>query len=160
MRMQLRRAKKRTDTQDMELAMDMMVVLSTEDDRNADSASIERLANKLVLHTVEDLRTETVAVRKLVKERGQNTETNKQIVDILRKCKQIAGLEVTGILDDPAVPKALAKCPSLAVPNEFLCPITLEIMSDPVIVATGQVILLSSATVLSNIDVNTLIHAS
>ncbi|KAI8549054.1 hypothetical protein RHMOL_Rhmol07G0321500 [Rhododendron molle] len=138
MRMQLRRAKKRTDTQDMELAMDMMVVLSTEDDRNADSASIERLANKLVLHTVEDLRTETVAVRKLVKERGQNTETNKQIVDILRKCKQIAGLEVTGILDDPAVPKALAKCPSLAVPNEFLCPITLEIMSDPVIVATGQ----------------------
>ncbi|KAH7846805.1 hypothetical protein Vadar_018402 [Vaccinium darrowii] len=136
LRMQLRRAKRRTDTQDMELAMDMMVVIS--DDRNADSASIERLANKLALHTVEDLRTETIAIRKLVKERGQNVETNKQIVDILSKCKQIAGLEDTGILDDPAVPKALAKCPSLAIPNEFLCPITLEIMSDPVIVATGQ----------------------
>lgn len=140
----------------MELAMDMMVVIS--DDRNADSASIERLANKLALHTVEDLRTETVAIRKLVKERGQNVETNKQIVDILSKCKQIAGLEDTGILDDPAVPKALAKCHSLAIPNEFLCPITLEIMSDPVIVATGQVIPLSFATILANTDVNTLMH--
>ncbi|CAL5349514.1 hypothetical protein CsSME_00036431 [Camellia sinensis var. sinensis] len=138
MRMQLRRAKKRTDTQDMELAMDMMVLLSTTDERNADSASIERLANKLALHTIEDLRAETIAVRKLVKERAQNTEANQQIINLLSKCKQIAGVEDTGVHDDPAVPKALAKCPSLAIPNEFLCPITLEIMTHPVIVATGQ----------------------
>ena len=123
----------------MEIAMDVMVLLSTKDDRNADNASVERLANKLALHTVEDLRTETIAVRKLVKERGQSTESNQQIIDVLSKCKRIAGLEDTGIFDDPAVPKALAKCPSLAIPNEFLCPITLEIMTDPVIVATGQV---------------------
>ncbi|KAL6982605.1 U-box domain-containing protein 15 [Sarracenia purpurea var. burkii] len=138
MRMQLKRAKRRTDTQDMELAMDMMVVLSTQDDRNADSASIERLANKLSLCTVEDLRTETIAVRNLLKERGQSTETSQQIINLLSKCKRIAGLEDNGILDDPIVPKALSKCPSLAVPHEFLCPITLEIMTNPVIVATGQ----------------------
>ncbi|KAI7988356.1 U-box domain-containing protein 15 [Camellia lanceoleosa] len=88
--MQLRRAKRRTDTQDMELAMDMMVLLSTKDERNADSASIERLANKLALHTIEDLRAETIAVRKLVKERAQNTEANQQIINLLSKCKQIA----------------------------------------------------------------------
>ncbi|THG04385.1 hypothetical protein TEA_023478 [Camellia sinensis var. sinensis] len=124
----------------MELTMDMMVLLSTKDERNADSASIERLANKLALHTIEDLRVETIAVRKLVKERAQNTEANQQIVNLLSKCKQIAGVEDTNVHDDPAVPKALAKCPSLAVaiPNEFLCPVTLEIMTDPVIVATGQ----------------------
>ncbi|GFY95716.1 plant U-Box 15 [Actinidia rufa] len=138
MRMQLRRAKRQTDSQDMEIAMDMMVLLSTKDDRNADNASVERLANKLALHTVEDLRTETIAVRKLVKERGQSTESNQQIIDVLSKCKRIAGLEDTGVFDDPAVPKALAMCPSLAIPNEFLCPISLEIMTDPVIVATGQ----------------------
>ncbi|KAF5934897.1 hypothetical protein HYC85_026026 [Camellia sinensis] len=141
MRMQLRRAKMRTETQDMEVAMDMMVLLSTKDERNADSASIERLANKLALHTIEDLRVETIAVRKLVKERAQNTEANQQIINLLSKCKQIAGVEDTSVHDDPAVPKALAKCPSLAVaiPNEFLCPVTLEIMTDPVIVTTGQV---------------------
>ncbi|CAL5360857.1 unnamed protein product [Camellia sinensis] len=140
MRMQLRRAKRRTETQDMEVAMDMMVLLSTKDERNADSASIERLANKLALHTIEDLRVETIAVRKLVKERAQNTEANQQIINLLSKCKQIAGVEDTSVHDDLAVPKALAKCPSLAVaiPNEFMCPVTLEIMTDPVIVATGQ----------------------
>uniref|UniRef100_A0A5B7AI49 RING-type E3 ubiquitin transferase n=1 Tax=Davidia involucrata TaxID=16924 RepID=A0A5B7AI49_DAVIN len=140
MRVQLRRAKRRTDTQDMELAMDMMVVLSTKyDDRNADSASIERLANKLSLHTVEDLKTETIAMRKLVKERGgQHAESTQQIIDLLNKFKRIAGVEETNVLDDPVMPKALDKCPSLAIPNEFLCPITLEIMTDPVIIATGQ----------------------
>uniref|UniRef100_A0A5B7AH79 RING-type E3 ubiquitin transferase n=1 Tax=Davidia involucrata TaxID=16924 RepID=A0A5B7AH79_DAVIN len=137
---QLRRAKMRTDTQDMELAMDMMVVLSPKnDDRNADSASIERLANKLSLHTVEDLKTETIAISKLVKERGgQNAESTQQIIDLLNKFKRIAGVEENNVLDDPIVPKTLEKCPSLAIPHEFLCPITLEIMTDPVIVATGQ----------------------
>jgi hypothetical protein len=39
------------------------------------------------------------------------------------------------------MPKSLGKCPSLMIPNDFLCPITLEIMTDPVIVASGQVLL-------------------
>ncbi|KAA8528827.1 hypothetical protein F0562_036182 [Nyssa sinensis] len=139
-RVQLKRAKKRTDTQDMELAMDMMVVLSTKnDDRNADSASIERLANKLSLQIAEDLKTETIAIRKLVKERGgPNAESTQQIIDLLNKFKRVAGVEESNALDDPIVPKTLEKCPSLAIPHEFLCPITLEIMTDPVIVATGQ----------------------
>ncbi|KAK3419554.1 hypothetical protein EUGRSUZ_G00126 [Eucalyptus grandis] len=34
--------------------------------------------------------------------------------------------------------RTLEKLPSLSIPHEFLCPITLEIMTDPVIVATGQ----------------------
>lgn len=141
--MQLRRAKRRTDTQDIELAMDMMVVFSKKDDRNADSAIIERLAKKLDLHTAEDLKNETVALRKLVKERRtQAAESTQQIIDLLNKFKQIAGVEVTDVLEDPSVPnKMLEKLPSLVIPHEFLCPITLEIMTDPVIVASGQVIL-------------------
>ncbi|KAL0016814.1 hypothetical protein SO802_003883 [Lithocarpus litseifolius] len=136
---QLRRARRRTDTQDIELAMDMMVVFSKKDDRNADSAIIERLAKKLDLHTVEDLKIETIAVRNLVRERGgQNADTTQQIIEILNKFKQIAGMELTNVLDDPVMPKMLEKCPSLLIPHEFLCPITLEIMTDPVIVASGQ----------------------
>ncbi|KAJ7966970.1 RING-type E3 ubiquitin transferase [Quillaja saponaria] len=137
--LQLRRAKRRTDTQDIELAMDTMVVFSKEDDGNTDSAIIERLAKKLDLHTVEDLKIETVAVRNIVKERGgQSAESTQQIIDLLNKFKRIEGMEETNILDDPVMPKMLAKSTSLVIPHEFLCSITLEIMTDPVIVANGQ----------------------
>ncbi|PRQ27347.1 putative aminoacyltransferase, E1 ubiquitin-activating enzyme [Rosa chinensis] len=135
---QLKRARKRTDTQDIELAMDIMVVLEKKDDRNADSAIIERLAQKLELHTVEDLKIETIAVRNLVKERGGiSAETSQQVIDLLNKFRLLAGMEVTNVVDEPVVPKML-KCPSLVIPHEFLCPITLEVMIDPVIVASGQ----------------------
>lgn len=136
----MRRAKTRSDSQDMELTMDMMVMLSTENDRNADSATIDRLANKLGLRTVEDLRTETAAVKKLVKERrGHNAEATQQILDVLRKFRRFAGMDEEDILEEPVVPKELEKSPSIATPNEFLCPISLEIMTDPVIISTGQV---------------------
>ncbi|KAJ6365592.1 hypothetical protein OIU76_030384 [Salix suchowensis] len=80
-RMQLKRAKRRADTQDIELAMDMMVVFSK---------------------------------------------------------KQIAGVDETIVLDGPVSSKSLQRCQSLIIPHEFLCPITMEIMVDPVIVASGQ----------------------
>ncbi|CAK7329091.1 unnamed protein product [Dovyalis caffra] len=138
-RMQLKRAKRRTDTQDIELAMDMMVVFSKKDDRNADSAILERLASKLELHAIPDLKAEEVAVRKLVKEKAvQNAESIQQIKDLLGKFKQIAGVDETIVLDGPIPSKSFKRCQSLHIPHEFLCPITLEIMVDPVIVATGQ----------------------
>ncbi|KAF9684710.1 hypothetical protein SADUNF_Sadunf04G0146800 [Salix dunnii] len=138
-RMQLKRAKRRTDTQDIELAMDMMVVFSKKDDRNADSAIIERLASKLELHTISDLKAEEVAVRKLVEERGvQNAESIQQIKDLLGKFRQIAGVDETIVLDGPISSKSLQRCQSLLIPHEFLCPITKEIMVDPVILASGQ----------------------
>ncbi|KAA3482222.1 U-box domain-containing protein 15-like [Gossypium australe] len=138
MRMQLKRAKRRTDTQDMELAMDMMVVFSKTDDRNADIAILERLANKLELHTIADLKAETAAIRKLVKHRGGHNETVQQILDLLGKFKLIMGIDETVSLDGPISTRTLRRCQSSLIPNEFLCPITLEIMTDPVIVATGQ----------------------
>ncbi|XP_028765462.1 U-box domain-containing protein 15 [Neltuma alba] len=136
---QLRRAKRRTDTQDIELAMDMIVVFSKDDHRNADSAIIERLGQKLELHTVEELNIETLAVRNLVRERkGKNADSTQQIIDLLKKFKQVAGMEDPNIPDEPVMPRVLDKCTSLVIPHEFLCPITLEIMTDPVIIASGQ----------------------
>ncbi|KAL3539144.1 hypothetical protein ACH5RR_002510 [Cinchona calisaya] len=139
MRMQLQRAKSRTETQDIELAMDMMIVFSKNDDRKADDVIIERLAKKLEIHTIPDLRSETMAVKKLLKDnRSQSAESIQQIVDLLGKFKQIAGIEGTCVLDFTVSSRCLGRCQSLLMPNEFLCPITLEIMTDPVIVATGQ----------------------
>ena len=141
MHKQLQRAKRRTDTQDIELAMDLMVVFSQKnDDRNADHAILERLAKKLELHTLADLKEETVAVKKLVKGRGQNAESLQQVKDLLEKFKEIAGFDEDSMLDGPVSSKSLQRCPSALIPHEFLCPITLEIMTDPVIVASGQVI--------------------
>ncbi|KAL5562353.1 hypothetical protein UlMin_032100 [Ulmus minor] len=137
MRMQLKRAKRRTDTQDMELAMDLMVVFSKKDDRNADSAILERLANKLELHTIADLKEETAAVRKLVRGRRHDAESLQQITDLLSKLKGISGID-EDVLVNSNVSKSLQKCSSSLIPHEFLCPITLEIMTDPVIVASGQ----------------------
>ncbi|KAF3446896.1 hypothetical protein FNV43_RR12076 [Rhamnella rubrinervis] len=140
MRVQLKRARRRTDTQDIELAMDTMVVFSKKDDRNADSAIVERLAKKLELHSVEDLKIETIAVRNLVPERGgTSAESTQQIIDLLNKFRKMVGMEETNVIDNnPIMCKMLEKCPSLMIPHEFLCPITLEIMTDPVIVASGQ----------------------
>lgn len=120
--------------------MDLMVALSTNNDRNADIASVERLANKISLRTAEELKDETLSIQKLFKERrGLSAECQQQIINLLNKFKRLAGVEENGVMDDPIVPKSLTKSASVAVPNEFLCPITLEIMKDPVIVATGQV---------------------
>ncbi|KAG7536845.1 Armadillo-type fold [Arabidopsis suecica] len=136
---QLKKAKRRTDTQDIELAVDMMVVFSKTDPRNADSAIIERLAKKLELQTIEDLKTETIAIKSLIQDKGGlNIETKQHIIELLNKFKKLQGLEATDILYQPVINKAFTKSTSLILPHEFLCPITLEIMLDPVIIATGQ----------------------
>ncbi|XP_059286611.1 U-box domain-containing protein 15-like [Lycium ferocissimum] len=129
LRVQFRRAVRRNDSQDMELAMDLMVALSTNNDRNADSASIDRLGHKLGLCTIDDLKVETISVKEKVAMRKRRKK-----LWVFYKFRRFAGLEETELL----MPKAHEKSTSLAIPNEFLCPITLEIMTDPVTVSTGQ----------------------
>ncbi|KAJ3672318.1 hypothetical protein LUZ60_007039 [Juncus effusus] len=137
---QLKRCKRRNETQDMDLAMDLMVIFQNKKDRSAEIAVLERLAKKLELKNLFELRAETLAIKRLVNERnGQNPESSRQIIEVLRKLKQLAGIQTgTDPLSDVNMPKYLQKCPSLLIPNEFLCPISLEIMLDPVIIATGQ----------------------
>ncbi|XP_057779835.1 U-box domain-containing protein 15-like [Salvia miltiorrhiza] len=120
MHMQLKRAKRRTETQDMELAMDMMVVFTRNDERNADDAIIEKLAKKLELHTAAELKAESVAVRKLVKAKGKNA--TQQVVDLLAKFKQISGVDENSVLDEPALVRCLEKSKSLLIPVCMLIP--------------------------------------
>ncbi|OQU81035.1 hypothetical protein SORBI_3007G226500 [Sorghum bicolor] len=149
MNAQLMRCKKRTDTQDMELSMDLMVILqlqNKEEERNADRAILERLAKKLELQSLAELRAETMAIKKLINNSGsggqqqqQLADSTRQMVDLLNRFKEIAGVDEKDVLGgEVSMPKSLDKCPSLMIPNDFLCPITLEIMTDPVIVASGQ----------------------
>jgi hypothetical protein len=125
----------------MELSMDFMVLLQNKEDGNADRAILERMAKKLELQSLADLRAETMAIKRLINERnGQNVESTKQIIELMNKFRGIAGIDEKNILGEVSIPKYLEKCPSLMIPNEFLCPISLEIMTDPVIVASGRVL--------------------
>ncbi|KAL5054091.1 hypothetical protein RYX36_034773 [Vicia faba] len=130
MHVQLGRARRRTDTQDIELAMDMMVVFSDEDDHNAYRAIIERLTKKLELHSVKDLEVETVVVGYLARERkGHQEESTQKIIGLLNQYKRIACMEETGVVidDDPVMPnKMFGRSTSFNIPHEFICPITLE----------------------------------
>lgn len=119
--------------------MDLMVTLST-NDRNADIASVERLAKKLSLHTAEELMEETQCVQKLLRERRCITaECQQQVLNLLEKFKIFAGVEIDEAADEEAEPEPLTKLTPISIPNDFLCPITHEIMTDPVIIATGLV---------------------
>ena len=82
-----------------------------------------------------------MTIRNLAIERKrQLTESTHKIIDLLNKFKQIVGMEETNILDDPTMPKMPDSCTSLVILDEFLCPITLEIMTYPIIVTSDQVI--------------------
>ncbi|KAL8464440.1 hypothetical protein ACS0TY_034097 [Phlomoides rotata] len=76
-------------------------VYSRKDERNADDAITERLAKKLDLQTTAKLKTEATAVRKLVKAKGKSV--TQQVVDLLAKFKQIAGVDENSVLDKPAL---------------------------------------------------------
>ncbi|CAD6264432.1 unnamed protein product [Miscanthus lutarioriparius] len=120
MNAQLTRCKKRTDTQDMELSMDLMVILQNkEEERNADRAILERLAKKLELQTLAELRAETMAIKKLINDRNSNgggqhavADSTRQMVDLLNRFKEIAGVDEKDVLGgDVSMPKSLDKCP-------------------------------------------------
>lgn len=142
---QIKRAKGRADTQDIELFVDVMLVMSQKDDRIFDTAVLQRLAEKLQLKTLAELKVEARALQRLIKERGPKVdETLEQMAVLLRRLRGLTDLENTeaeAVDLEKLSLSALAsveKPGSPVVPNDFRCPISLELMKDPVIVATGQ----------------------
>lgn len=142
---QIKRAKGRVDTQDIELFVDVMLVMSQKDDRIFDTTVLHRLAEKLQLKTLAELKAEARALQLLIKDRGPIVdETLEQMSALLRKLRGLTELENAevevvdlGKLSLSAL--APGEKPVLpSVPNDFRCPISLELMKDPVIVATGQ----------------------
>ncbi|KAI4973109.1 hypothetical protein ZWY2020_028817 [Hordeum vulgare] len=80
----------------------------------------DRLASKLELQMLADLRAETVAIKKLINERnGQHADSTKQIVELLHKFKAIAGIEEKNVLDVRE-----EKHPEVAGQRERTCPKT------------------------------------
>ncbi|KAJ7523103.1 hypothetical protein O6H91_18G037500 [Diphasiastrum complanatum] len=142
---QLKRAKGRFDMQDIKVYEDIMITLLHRCDRDTDHAILERLAESLHLRTVSELKQESQALQNLILEHvGESNDTIEKVSCVLRKLKAIA------VIDNPESDTPYLEMARLTVgaptdklsppmiPDDFRCPISLELMRDPVIVATGQ----------------------
>ncbi|KAH9307458.1 hypothetical protein KI387_035369, partial [Taxus chinensis] len=111
-------------------------------DIDIDPKILGRLSKKLQLKTIADLKKESHALYMMVIERGDDddSESLEQISKILRKLKEFTlteNLEMNEPDNENDTSCGRASIEKI-IPNDFRCHISLELMKDPVIVATGQ----------------------
>nr|GLL43363.1 U-box domain-containing protein 4-like [Ipomoea trifida] len=98
----------------------------------ASSDNLTKIADCLSLKSNQELLIELVALEKL-KENAEQAEKNEEVEYI----EQIIAL-VTHMHDCLIMMKQSESCTSVQIPADFCCPLSLELMTDPVIVASGQ----------------------
>lgn len=136
-RTQLRRAKGRPSSPDEQLSMDLSWALA---ENGRDLGTLRRISEKLQLTTMNDLKKETIALHEMV------IESADEVVDCLEEMSSLLKQLTDWISSSPpggaAAPEGRGH-PSghryPVVPDDFWCPISREIMRDPVTVSTGQV---------------------
>ncbi|GLU02376.1 hypothetical protein SLE2022_196280 [Rubroshorea leprosula] len=146
---QFRRAKGRVDPSDDELYEDLISLYDKSNDSATDPAVLRRLAEKLQLMGIAELTQESLALHEMVSATGGDPgESIEKMSNLLKKIKDYVQTEYPD-MDAPAREKnhppntrgqatlsGNHKAP--VVPDDFRCPISLELMKDPVIVSTGQ----------------------
>ncbi|PPR84579.1 hypothetical protein GOBAR_AA36131 [Gossypium barbadense] len=148
---QFRRAKGRVDAPDLELYEDLLSLYNKSDDAELDPDVLRRLAKKLQLVGIAELTQESLALHEMVSASGGDPgETFEKMSSLLKKIKDFIQTENPN-LDAPAREKNLPPSSSgqattdgnrktPVIPDDFRCPISLELMKDPVIVSTGQLL--------------------
>ncbi|CAL0301338.1 unnamed protein product [Lupinus luteus] len=96
------------------------------------SEVMTKIANRLGLRSNEEVLIEAVALEKL-KENAEQTENTAEAEYI----DQIIAV-VTCMHERLVMLKQAQSCSPVPVPADFCCPLSLELMTDPVIVASGQ----------------------
>ncbi|KAF9665506.1 hypothetical protein SADUNF_Sadunf16G0129900 [Salix dunnii] len=145
---QFRRAKGRVDANDVELYEDLLSIYNKTNDSASDLAVLRRLCEKLQLMGIADLTLESLALHEMVAATGDPEESIEKMSMLLKKIKDFVQTENPN-LDAPAREKNLPPSGSgqaivdgshqmPVIPDDFRCPISLELMKDPVIVSTGQ----------------------
>ncbi|PON85609.1 Neurochondrin [Trema orientale] len=145
---QFRRAKGRVDTPDVELFEDLSCLYNS-NDAPADPAILKRLVEKLQLVGIDELTQESLALHEMVTASGGDPGASiEKMSMLLKKIKDFVQTENPN-MDAPARENSVpASCSGQAstdknhkapvIPDDFRCPISLELMKDPVIVSTGQ----------------------
>lgn len=138
---QFKRAKERIDMPDPELYSELLSLYNKGTDANADPTILGRLAEKLQLMTIYDLKQESLALHEMVVasgggDPGENIEKMSMLLKKIKDFVQTQNPE----MGTPANSKFLSdgKPKALIIPDDFRCPISLDLMNDPVIVASGQ----------------------
>ncbi|KAI4322147.1 hypothetical protein L6164_021867 [Bauhinia variegata] len=146
---QFRRAKGRADAPDVELHEDLVSLYNKSNDTAPDPAVLQRLAEKLQLMGISDLTHESLALHEMVTASGGDPGSSIEKMSMLLKKIKDYVQTVRLDLDDTVGGKDLSSSFSEqgtneknhqppVIPDDFRCPISLELMKDPVIVSTGQ----------------------
>ncbi|KAI4383847.1 hypothetical protein MLD38_009643 [Melastoma candidum] len=147
---QFQRAKGRLDPPDVELHEDLLCLYNESRSIDTDVALLRRLAEKLELMKIDDLTQESLALHEMVCSNGGDTgESIEKIAMLLKKIKDFVQTEnpmdcasrVRNFLPGTSGHTSSdgnQKVPIPIVPDDFRCPISLDLMKDPVIVSTGQ----------------------
>uniref|UniRef100_A0A0D9WKQ9 U-box domain-containing protein n=1 Tax=Leersia perrieri TaxID=77586 RepID=A0A0D9WKQ9_9ORYZ len=144
---QFKRASTRTDPPDSQLSKDLAWALS---DKPTDPALLNRISDKLQLHTMADMKNESIALHNMViSTAGEPDGCVEHMSSLLKKLKDCVVTDDTAN-DALASRSASIKHRSPIIPDEFRCPISLELMQDPVIVSSGQVHFYIHISVLIN----------
>ncbi|XP_024519572.1 U-box domain-containing protein 13 [Selaginella moellendorffii] len=132
---QLRRAKGRQSSLDSQLSEDAVTVLGG--NRDSCKLALERLAGKLRLRTMSELQQESQALQAMFAGTKRDENIDK-VYALLGKLQELALSKnpEAAMVETPEAPAEKPAPP--AIPEDFQCPISLELMKDPVIVATGQ----------------------
>ncbi|XP_020571672.1 protein spotted leaf 11-like [Phalaenopsis equestris] len=137
---QFKRAKERVDMPDSELYGDIAFLYDKASDAYVDPEILGRLAVKLQLSTISDLTQESLALLEMVAASGDPEQSIEKMSMLLKKIKDYVQTQ-NPEMGTPSNPRILftdGNHQAPLIPNDFRCPISLELMRDPVIVATGQ----------------------
>ncbi|KAG9444586.1 hypothetical protein H6P81_015926 [Aristolochia fimbriata] len=146
---QFKRAKGRVDSPDVELYSDLNSAYNRSTDADLDPSLLRRLAEKLQLMSLPDLKQESLALHEMVVASGGDPGANiEKMSMLLKRIKDFVQTEIpdlssteTDAFATPTGPRRSSpdgNCKSPVIPDDFRCPISLELMKDPVIVSTGQ----------------------
>ncbi|KAK6137906.1 hypothetical protein DH2020_028364 [Rehmannia glutinosa] len=129
---QFKRAISRTESPDLQLVMDLAAA-QMEDD--PDPMVFRRLSEKLHLRTTTDIKRELLAIHEMVIScggvpDGVSEEYIETMSYLLRKLKDCVMTDNPDI-DTPENDKNSIKHRSPIIPDDFRCPISLELMKDP-----------------------------
>ncbi|KAF7054440.1 hypothetical protein CFC21_062112 [Triticum aestivum] len=135
---QFKRAKERPDTSDDILFNDLISAYNSSTNDNVDPDIIQRLSEKLQLVTISDLNQESLALHEMASG-GDPGAVVENMSMLLKKIKDfVQTQDPIGIPASTTNPSRDDNLTSPVVPDDFRCPISLDLMKDPVIVSTGQ----------------------
>lgn len=136
MHSQFKRAKERIDSPDAELYAELLMVYHMSADADVDCSILQRLAEKLELVIVSDLIQESVILHEMVANDSEPGEVIDKMSMLLKRIKDFVQTHESEFVSFTS--RDVRETP--VIPNDFRCPISWELMGDPVIVSTGQVL--------------------